>query len=307
MVNRRNWTAIGILIFLAVFIRCTPPAQAPKPQTTIVFLTDFSTKDPAVAICKGVMLSIYPQARIIDLSHDVPPFDIGMAGEFLASTTRHYPKGTVFVVVVDPGVGGKRKSIAVSTKRGHFLVGPDNGVFTKTLIQDGLDLVVELTNKAYFRFENVSSTFHGRDIFSAVGAHIAAGVAIQKIGTLLDHVEKLSISKATFVNGIILGEVSYVEKPFGNIVTNIPKNFLPKADIQFGDKLTVKFDKSQMVLPFHKTFSDVTQGSPLALIHSKDYLSFSINMGNFADIYSITPHQKVEISTQKKESVSKTN
>src|SRR5262249_23943964 len=139
-------------------------------------------RDGAVAVCKAVMWSVDPALRIVDLTHENPAYDIETAGEVLEQAVPFYPAGTVAVAVVDPGVGSERKPIAIRTKAGHFLVGPDNGMFTLVVDAEGLDRAVELKNRAYFRQATTSFTFHGRDIFSPVAAHLAAGTPLDSLG-----------------------------------------------------------------------------------------------------------------------------
>src|SRR5208282_5653133 len=158
------------LVLLLVLALCAAviPAWAQKPATppTIVFMTDFGVVDDSVAICKGVIYSIVPDARIVDLTHQVTPFNIADGARFLYGATAYFPPGTVFVVVVDPTVGSARKAIVVKSKRGQFFVLPDNGLITLTADRDVLEAAREITNPAWMIGAALSSTFHGRDIFS---------------------------------------------------------------------------------------------------------------------------------------------
>src|SRR5499427_3832120 len=146
-----------------------------QAQPAIVFMTDFGTANDAVAICKAVMIGIAPEARIMDITHQVTPFSIEEGARFLAGVTPYYPAGTVFVVVIDPGVGTSRKAVIVKTKKGQYFVLPDNGLITPVLDRDGLEAAHEITNQTWMISSAVSSTFHGRDIFSPAGAHLAVG------------------------------------------------------------------------------------------------------------------------------------
>src|SRR5579863_603013 len=156
------------------------PAQKYPP--TIVFMTDFGVVDDSVAICRGEMYGIMPTVRIVDLTHEVKAFSIFDAARYLFGAAPYYPAGTVFVVVVDPGVGSTRKAIVAHTKRGQYFVLPDNGVITLVDQRDGVDAVREITNPAWMIGSKLSSTFHGRDIFSPVGAHLARGDDWAKVG-----------------------------------------------------------------------------------------------------------------------------
>src|SRR5437764_2153046 len=157
-------------------------ASAQSSRPTIVFMTDFGTVDDSVAICKGVMYSIAPEARIVDLTHQVTPFSILDGARFLYGATPYYPAGTVFVVVVDPGVGSARKAIVVKSKRGQYFVLPDNGLITPLIDRDGLEGARVIANRDWMFQDALSSTFHGRDIFSPVGAHLARGDDWQQVG-----------------------------------------------------------------------------------------------------------------------------
>jgi hypothetical protein len=266
-----------------------PAAETVPANGTLVFLTDFGLKDPAVGICKLVMAGINSALNVVDLSHLVPPFNVGLAADFLAAAIVHARPGTVFVAVVDPGVGGARKSIAARTSRGHLLVGPDNGLFAKAVAAAGLDKVFELANPAYFHSSGVSSTFHGRDIYAPVGAHLASGVRIEDLGPELDGLAPLAGREAVLENGEIRGRVAYVEDPFGSVLTDIPRSLVEEAGWRprQGLRLEVRVGDRTATLPYEKTFSDVPAGAPLALIHSREVLSFSLNQGHFGDAHGV--------------------
>src|ERR1700728_1105104 len=156
------------------------------PRPTIVFMTDFGTANDAVAICKAVITGIAPDTRIMDITHQVPPFSIEDGARMLAGVTPYYPAGTVFLVVVDPGVGTSRKAVIVKTKRGQYFVLPDNGLITPVTDRDGLDGAREITNPAWMIGDKISSTFHGRDIFSPTAAHLAKGEDWTQAGPAVD-------------------------------------------------------------------------------------------------------------------------
>jgi len=176
---------ISLLAFALLGAACSKtPAQkdsATASQTaarsTIVFMTDFGTANDAVAICRAVIVGIAPDARLMDITHQVTPFQIEEASRFLAGVTPYYPAGTVFLVVVDPGVGTSRKAVAVKSKKGQYFVLPDNGIISPVIDRDGLDSAREITNPNWMIQAAVSSTFHGRDIFSPAAAHLAAGTS----------------------------------------------------------------------------------------------------------------------------------
>lgn len=288
MSSRRPRAAIVIALFALAGVACTRNApaadDAPAP---LLFLTDFGVRDGAVAVCKGVMWEIAPTLSIVDITHQTPAYDVETAGEVLHQTLPFYPAGTVVVAVVDPGVGSARKSIAIRTKTGHLLVGPDNGIFTLVLDAHGMDRAVELVNKRYQRPGDASYTFHGRDIFSPVGAHLANGVPLDSLGppvvpVRLDIRAPRRVPGSAGAPGGIEGMVRYVEDPYGNIVTNITPALLDSAGLRVGDSLDVRIGARSLRLPWHNTFSDVPVGAPLAVMHERALLSFSVNQGDFA-------------------------
>jgi S-adenosylmethionine hydrolase len=226
------------LLTLAVTVGCTPDARHREPST-VLFLTDFGIKDGAVAACKGVMWSIAPDLRIVDLTHDVPPYDIETAAEVLDQALPFYPVGTVAVAVVDPGVGSERRATAILTKKGNVLVGPDNGIFTLVMQSEGIERAVELRDTRYFRTERTSFTFHGRDVFAPVAAHRAAGTPLDSLGPPIVPV-RLELRPARIADGRIEGTVRYIEDPYGNVVTDIPAALLDSIGARPGDSLEVR-------------------------------------------------------------------
>src|ERR1700690_2032238 len=183
---RFSWNRAGVVLLLLSFFvvaslgGCTSrdnhdEANARKPHPTIVFMTDFGTANDAVAICKAVIVGIAPDARIMDITHQVTPFSIEEGARFLEGVTPYYSQGTVFLVVVDPGVGTSRKAVIAKTKKGQYFVLPDNGLVTLVTDRDGFEGAREITNTAWMIGDKISSTFHGRYIFSPAAAHLAAG------------------------------------------------------------------------------------------------------------------------------------
>src|SRR5512143_59601 len=160
---------------VAALVLFTASVTSAGGPPTVVFLSDFGTRDDAVAICKGVMLEIEPSLRLIDLTHEVTPFSIRDGARLLADTADHYPSGTVFVAVIDPGVGSERKAMIARTKRGQTFVLPDNGLVTLVADRQGLIGAREIANPRWMRPSGRSSTFHGRDVFAPAAAHAAKG------------------------------------------------------------------------------------------------------------------------------------
>ena len=280
-------------VALAVATACATDAARREPAT-ILFLTDFGVRDGAVAACKGVMLSIAPDVEIVDLTHDVPPYDIEIAGEVIEQALPFYRTGTVTVAVVDPGVGSERKAIAVLTRRGHVLVGPDNGLFTLVMQTEGVERAVELRNARYFRVEQTSFTFHGRDIFAPVAAHLAAGTPLDSLGPPITPM-MLDTRPARLSTGRIEGTVRYIEDPYGNVVTDIRPALLDSLGARLGDSLEVRVRSRTLRLPWRSTFSDVPVGQTLAVMHSRGVLSFSVNQGDFASRFGVKRKDSVSV------------
>ncbi len=264
-------------------------SQGPSPRPNIVFMTDFGTANDAVAICRAVMVSIAPDARIMDITHQVTPFSIEEGARFLSGVTPYYPAGTVFVVVIDPGVGTSRKAVIVKTKKGQYFVLPDNGLISPVLERDGLESAREITNTGWMIGDAVSSTFHGRDIFSPAGAHLAAGWDFTLAGPEVQQLVRLTPKVATVTEKGIEGEVIALDDPFGSLITDIPGQDFKKLGYSLGDKVTVLLDKKPFTLPYSKTFMDVPVGDPLLYQDSRGRIGLALNEGNFSVVHKITP------------------
>ena len=300
----RYRTFILLVLLLAITTCCLPLATAEDaaPQKpTIVFMTDFGVVDDSVAICKGVMYSIAPDLRIVDLTHQVTPFSILDGARFLFGATAYYPAGTVFVVVIDPGVGSTRKAVVVKSKRGQFFVLPDNGLMTLVQDRDGLEAAREITNPSWMIGAALSSTFHGRDIFSPAGAHVARGDDWTQVGPELDVAKlvRLDLAPAKLDDHGLTGEVIATDGPFGNLVTNISGEEFLKLGYSHGETVSVSIGKANLKIPFVRTFSDVPLKKPLMYIDSRGRLGFAVNQGSFAATYGIQPPQVISISRQR--------
>lgn len=289
------------LCFLFLFLTVSLLAQqsAPQPPPTVVFMTDFGILDDSVALCKGVMYGITPNLRIVDLTHQVDAFSIRDGARFLFGATPYFPAGTVFVVVVDPGVGSSRKAVVVKSKRGQYFVLPDNGLMTMVEDRDGVESIRDITNADWMIGAKISSTFHGRDIFSPVGAHIARGDDWTKVGPEIEHLVRLDLKPATVDNRGLSGEVIALDGPFGNLITNIDVDDFAKLGYQRGDTVGVTIAGRKIEMLFVKTFSDVPLKQPLLFIDSRGRASFALNQSSFAAAYKIDPPQQVFIPRKK--------
>jgi S-adenosyl-L-methionine hydrolase (adenosine-forming) len=272
------------------FLANAQDSARPYPPT-VVFMTDFGTVDDAVPICKGVMYSILPELRIVDITHQVKPYSILDGARFLFGTTPYYPAGTVFVVVVDPGVGSSRKAIVAESKRGQYFVLPDNGLLTLVEARDGIESVHEITNPAWMIGSRLSSTFHGRDIFSPVGAHIARGEDWTKVGPAMPVKElvRLDLKPVRLDDQGLTGRIIATDGPFGNLVTNVDSDEFLKLGYQRGDRVPITIGDHKMNIPFVKTFSDVPLQQPLLYIDSRGRFALAVNQGNFSQKYGINP------------------
>jgi S-adenosylmethionine hydrolase len=266
-------------------------ARAQSSRPTIVFMTDFGTVDDSVAICKGVMYSIAPEVRIVDLTHQVTPFSILDGARFLYGATPYYSPGTVFVVVVDPGVGSARKAVVVKSKRGQYFVLPDNGLITLVEQRDNIEGAREITNPRWMIGSKLSSTFHGRDIFSPTGAHLTRGEDWTQVGpeVAIKDIVRLDLKKATLDERGLSAEVIATDGPYGNLVTNIDADDFLKLGYQRGQKVEATIGEKKITMPFVRTFSDVPLKAPLLYIDSRGHVGFAINQGSFANIYEIMP------------------
>jgi len=263
--------------------------SAARAKPLIVFMSDFGTLDDAVAICKGVMKTIAPQTEIIDLSHEVTPFSISEGARLLVRTSQYYPAGTVFITVIDPGVGTARKPVVVKTKRGQYFVLPDNGLVTPVVDRDGLEGVREIKNPRWMLAASASSTFHGRDLFSPVAAHLARGDNWVEVGGALPGITRLEVPQAAVDASGIRGRVVALDGPYGNLVTNVGGEDFRKLGYRLGDTVRVRIGAKDFTVPFGATFGAVAVGQPLLYIDSRGLVSFAINQGNFAATNGIAP------------------
>jgi len=298
LTNRRSARLWPVLLLCCLLPPSFRAQTTPARQPILVFMTDFGQADDSVAICKGVMLSVAPNLRIVDLTHEVTPYSIADAARFLAGAAPYYPAGTVIVAVIDPGVGSSRKAIVAKSKRGQYFVLPDNGLLTFVQDSDGIEGVHEITNTQWMIESPLSSTFHGRDIFSPVGAHLARGDNWEEVGPPLKAADlvRLPIRPVRLDAQGLTGEVIAVDGPFGSLITNVSRDQFSALGYRQGDTITINFTGRTLTMPFVKTFSDVSLNQPLAYIDSRGRLGFAINQGSFAKRYNIAPPMSFGIS-----------
>jgi S-adenosylmethionine hydrolase len=275
-----------------------PDISQPAPRPVIVFMTDFGTANDSVAICKAVIAGIAPAAHLTDITHQVTPFSIEEGARFLAGVSPYYPAGTVFLAVVDPGVGTSRKAVIVKTKKGQYFVLPDNGLITPVLERDGLDIAREITNQNWMIQAPLSSTFHGRDVFSPAAAHLAVGWEFNLVGPVVPQLVRLAPKVSTTDEKGIAGEVIALDDPYGSLITDIPGEEFNLLGYDLGDKVPVRLDPcgacpssrdKSFTIPYVRTFMDVAVGEPLLFIDSRGRVSLAVNERNFSQIYKIAP------------------
>jgi S-adenosylmethionine hydrolase len=283
------------LMAAVVFTGCaSPPApkelvQATPRKPTIVFMTDFGTANDSVAICKAVIAGIAPDARIADITHQVTPFQIEEASRFLYGVTPYYPSGTIFLVVVDPGVGTSRKAVIVKTKKGQFFVLPDNGLVSAVVDRDGLAGAREITNQNWMIQAAVSSTFHGRDIFSPATAHLAEGWDYTIAGPEVAQLVRLTPKTAFVDEKGVTGEIIGLDDPYGSLISDVAREDFAKLGYALADRVTVQINKKPVTLPYVQTFMNVPVGESLLYIDSRGRVGIAVNQGNYSKKFNIDP------------------
>lgn len=280
------------LAALAIIFLLANPAWS---QHALVLQSDFGNKDAAVPSMKGVAVGVSADIDIYDLTHEIPVFNIWEASLRLVQTAPYWPPGTVFVSVVDPGVGTERLSVVLKTKTGHFFVSPDNGSLTAVAEDMGIAAVREI-DEAVNRLKNseMSYTFHGRDVYAYTGARLAAGViSFEQVGRELP-AEVLSIpyQKASFDEGTVSGNIPVLDIQYGNIWTNIDREVFLQLGANPGDDIDIKITQGdklifQETMPYFRSFGAVATGETLLYLNSLNDVSLAINQGSFAEEFGI--------------------
>ncbi|RYF85321.1 MAG: hypothetical protein EOO00_14265, partial [Chitinophagaceae bacterium] len=285
----------GRSLWILVFFFCACTGNKPAPSA-IVVQTDFGVKDGAVAAMKGVAIGVDSRIAIVDLTHEIPAYNIWEAAYRLNQVIRFWPVNTVFVSVVDPGVGTERRSIVAKTKSGHYIVTPDNG--TTTLVADEVGIEsVRIIDEALNRREGSDSsyTFHGRDVYMYTAARLAAGkISFNEIGPeYADSLKVITYQAAVNSRGLIRGNIPVLDPQYGNVWTNVTSGILNASGIRTGDSLNVAIRLMDSLVYAGKvklvnTFGDVAEGQSLGYLNSLMNFSLAINMGNFAERYRIS-------------------
>ncbi|MFB6465448.1 S-adenosyl-l-methionine hydroxide adenosyltransferase family protein [Cytobacillus sp. Hz8] len=262
----------------------------------LVLQTDFGTSDGAVSAMYGVALSVEPTLRLFDLTHDIPEYNIWEGAYRLYQTISYWPEGTVFVSVVDPGVGSERRSIVAKTASNQYIVTPDNGTLTQIKKHIGIveaRLIDEEVNRLPHSGE--SYTFHGRDVYAFTGARLSAGVILfQEVGpeVSVDSIVELSVPEASLSQGKVTGNIDILDVRFGNLWTNIERELFRELQIEYGDSFEVLIENDQRqvyknIMTFGRSFADSHLGEPLLYVNSLDNIGVALNQGSFAKAYHI--------------------
>ena len=280
------------VVCMVLLLACNHATNDPG---IVVVQTDFGVRDGAVAAMKGVALGVDDDLIIVDLTHEIPAYNIWEASYRLNQVIPFWPAKTVFVSVVDPGVGTERRSIVVKTKKGHYIVTPDNGTTTLVAESEGIDAVRIIDEKVNRRVGSDSSyTFHGRDVYMYTAAKLASGkISFEEVGPVMNEpLKTISYQRAVLETGLLKGNIPVLDPQYGNVWTNIPDSLVQRAGIKAGDSLSVKISFQDSVvysskILFGNTFGAVAEGKPLSYINSLMNFSLAINMGNFAQAYKI--------------------
>ena len=294
---------LGWAALLGLLPACaSAPAGQPRHSETaaapvVVLMTDFGLEDDAVGLMRGVILSLAPASQVVDLTHACPRFDVAAGSRLLSEAPGVYPPGSVFVAVVDPGVGTARRAIVARLRDGTLLVGPDNGLLSGAIEAHGPAEVRAVTEGSFLR-HTVTSTFHGRDVFAPVGGHLAAGRGFEELGPPVEDWIRLPRTSGRREGQALLGAVEALDLPFGNVWTDLPLSLLEELGLVIGkDRLEVTLgDRPPLVIPLVATFGDVPEGAPLAYVNSRGALGLALNMGDFAATHQIRPGTPVRVA-----------
>lgn len=262
----------------------------------LVFQSDFGLVDGAVSAMYGVAYTVEPRLNIHDLTHDITPYNIWEASYRLIQTIRYWPQGTIFVSVVDPGVGSDRKSVVVKTASGHYVVTPDNGTLTHIIRFDGIEAVREIDEHVNrLPRSGESYTFHGRDVFAYTGARLAAGIIdFEGVGPAMkpEDLVRLPIIEPRLEGSAVCGTIDVLDVRFGSLWTNIPRTLFLQTGVHYGDRVSITIENDtrcvyRNIILFAKSFADVYMGEALAYVNSLDCMAVAINQGSFARAYNI--------------------
>ena len=284
---------LGALLAAQAYAVGPQPADA---KNALVLMTDFGTSDGAVSAMHGVAYGVDPTLQVSDLTHNIPDYDIWLGAYRLYQTANYWPKGSVFVSVIDPGVGTTRKSVVLKTKEGRYFVGPDNGLFTLIAERDGVAELREIDEKVNRLAGSAESyTFHGRDVYAFVGARLASGaITYEQVGPVLpsESVVKIRYQKAVRNGNTIRGIIPVLDVKYGNVWTNIPKALFDELKVGVHEQVQVRIlhngkQIDKVIAPFEHTFGGVAKGKPLVYLNSLLDVAVAISQGNYAAKHKI--------------------
>ena len=262
-----------------------------KKQSVIALITDFGLQDGYAGVMKGVIANINPSANVIDISNDIEPQNVFQAAYVLNSSYTYFPKGTIHVVVVDPGVGSARKILCLKTEDYMFLA-PDNGVLSFVIAQEESASIREVTNGKLF-LPKLSNTFHGRDIFAPVAAHLSKGVNHKELGGKIDKVNKIDLPKPILSpDGRLTAEIIYVDS-FGNLITNVNKEVIDRMKVET-ERVSITMGRRR-INGICSAYTDVGDNEALAIFGSSGYLEISVNLGSAGDVLKLKKGDKLTL------------
>jgi S-adenosyl-L-methionine hydrolase (adenosine-forming) len=269
---------------------------AARRDAPIAMLSDFGYLDHYAGVMRGVIASLAPAARMVDITHGIPSQNIVAGALALRQSWRFFPARTIFLAVVDPGVGTRRRAIAVETRSGAKMVGPDNGLLWMAAEQAGFKRAVELREQRYFLSQQ-SSTFHGRDVFAPVAAYLWNGVGLARLGPLVSDIKRLGVDEPVEHKVEIRGIVIYVDG-FGNLESNIDRARIEALKTRFpGRKLLVRIAQSAPIA-VSRTYGDAPKGAPLALFGSFEMLEIAVREGNAAEQLAAGPGTEIRVRAE---------
>jgi hypothetical protein len=286
---------IQVFLYILPVFFLIASLQASSQQKIVVFQSDFGLQDGAVSAMKGVAMGVSTDLRLFDLTHEIPPYDIWEAAYRLEQTVAYWPAGTVFVSVVDPGVGTDRKPVVLKTRSGHYIVTPDNGTLTLIAGSLGIDSIRLIDEAVNRRSGSAGSyTFHGRDVFAYTAARLASGaIRFGDVGPLQEaRVVMIPYQSPVHEGNRVRGNIPILDTRYGNVWTNIPSQLLEAAGIRYGDLLQVRISRGgkdiyQGTAPYVRTFGEVGKGKVLCYLNSLMQLSVALNQDDFAKRFGI--------------------
>jgi S-adenosylmethionine hydrolase len=292
MPSYRRFGLLGIASLAFAMLGLSPVSNAHAAAPLIGLFTDYGWDDPYVAQLKGAIITINPDARLLDITHSVAPFNVFEGSYLLDQCAEEFPAGTIFVAVVDPQVGTERLPVLLETGKGKFFVGPDNGLFTQVVAHEGLSRAWLLDKPEFFRAGEVSHTFHGRDIFGPVAAHLAAGIDPDRMGTPIKTLTLLQDKEPTFAAGMIATQVVHVDR-YGNIILNLASDTDVATKLHNGNLVKISVGKDSYSAPLVKTYGEVEKGRLLLLYGGSGLLEIGMNQGSAERELKVTPGTSV--------------